>query len=73
MLDEIEGEFEVPGQLTNVVVMDATERWIAVGLVDGGLIVIDTATNSVDTLPGFEFIEWDRDVAGDEPLASACD
>jgi hypothetical protein len=45
------GEFEVPEQLTNIVALDSSERWLAAGVLDGGLVVIDTSTGEVERPP----------------------
>jgi hypothetical protein len=45
------GEYEVPGQLSNIVAIDSSERWLAAGGFDGGLVVIDTFTGEVESPP----------------------
>ncbi len=45
------GVHEVPEPLSNIVAVDSSERWLAAGIFDGGLVVIDTSTGEVERPP----------------------
>ena len=45
------GEYEVSERLSNIVAVDSTERWLAAGTMEGGLVVIDTSIGEVERPP----------------------